>query len=151
MEDFSQFITSCLDSGYNSPTDWCRIAKEKVAKLDERIQELEQIRVQQMTYKQFIKQLGGDIKNKEEVSNTTIPQTEDEQLKETVTVIIDFLEKMFASGTPVQSRNVIDGTQLPNKWVFLGIKYLCDKGVLARAETSGREIIAGASWESRNA
>lgn len=147
MEDFSQFITNCLAQGYNSPTDWCRVAKERVAQLDEKIKELEQIRIQQANYRQFIKQLGGEIKIKESLNNNIFSQTEDEQLKETTGIIIEFLQKMFASNIPIQPRNIIDGTQLQSKWVFLGIKYLYDQGILARAGTPGREIIAGPNWK----
>lgn len=149
MQDdfFDNYIVDSIKNGYASPREICNRALMELDEIDKKIRETNNLRIRYKNLKQVLKSFDHEstkkIKNNIELLNDYNVNT---LYNHVIINICSFIEKQEKS---VSSREIIDnvGNREQHQEIYMGIKYLCDNGILSRKED--RSFIIGLNWNDR--
>ena len=151
----SNFITKCVRSGINTPSNICLVAEKELNKIEETINKIEPLRTVQSNLRKVLRQIGG---NRYKRCRKSIPSIEDfsipikdlqDNTRQMCDKICDFLSKQNAG---VSARNIMDNVanKEKNTEVYSAIQRLEEHGILKRFEKSfDKTIHKGDCWADR--
>jgi hypothetical protein len=145
-EFMAKFIGDCLKEGQITPEEICASAVERVNIVDERMKEIESLRVEKTNLLGIIRQLGGKNKKDVERMDFSIPEEKLGDYRRGLCVkICDFVESHPVS-TPSQIIDTVASME-EQKNVFASIQWLAMRDIISRDEN--RRVIKGTSWDRR--
>ena len=151
----SDFIKQCIADGKNSPGEICEVANEKIDELDIEIKKIELLRTRQSNLRTVIRRLGGEIQTKCKPKHSSIKMdfsASEDKLNSSIRDLCIKICKFMENSKRATVRDIMDSVANieESTSVFMSIKWLADKGILSRDETSSeRVVILGDSWENR--
>jgi len=152
----ADFIAKCVADGQNTPAKMCECAEAEASLLEKRIRGIEALRTEQSYLRTIIRKLGGS----KQIRRSKIPTVRvDASVSEadldpyTRKLCVDICSYLENFGDKKTARDVMDSVASINEHssVYLAIKWLADKGILKRDESSYDHpvIIRGDNWEKR--
>lgn len=156
-QDFLRsFMTDCIQNGHKSTQEMCEQALCQIDVLEEEIKKTDLLRAKQTQLRTTIRLLGGSeikrIKKKPMMVDASLSAEQlDPYMHEVCFKICGYIEQCDPKQVTV--REINEGIQIPMtefKAVLTGIKWLWDRGIIARnEETLSREISRGPNWDQR--
>jgi Fe-S-cluster formation regulator IscX/YfhJ len=154
-EDFlAQFIDSCIAKGYASPAAMCQEAQAEIDTIEEKLKEIEPLRIRQSNLRQIIRQFGGGTETKRAKKAPMVvdlsQENLDPNLQEICGKICDLIaEKDPELLNPYQIRDAVV-TLENNRIAYAAIKSLWDRGIIQRLEQDNQVLITkGPKWNER--
>lgn len=148
MDYLSKFMNNCLNSGKSSIHDITLAAKNRIEEIEQRLNEIEELKKEEKTLKSLIKQLGGDFQKEETIvfQSSTAFSSLDSKIQNISLMIIHFMNDVEESSV----RNIIDSISSleDSKFVLTALKWLIDNKILNRNEQN-RNIYKGSLWSEK--
>jgi hypothetical protein len=146
------FMESCIDKGIQSPKDICDKALSRMNEIRTELEKENKLRIELRNLSKVLRHFGvQDTKRKRRkrsvISTASIIADMDPSYIDLIVDICDFIDKSPQDTmTPRKIMNNV-GSLEDNSDVYLAIKWLCDNGVLTRAED--RSLLPGEKWAER--
>lgn len=156
QEFLKTFMSECVEKGHKSTQEICEQALNQIDLLDEEIKKSDLLRAKQIKLRMVIKFLGGNEIKKARKKIPTIDFSVsadqlDSYMYQVCVKICNYIEQKIP--TQITVREISEGVGLVAgdfKAVLTAIKWLWDRGIIARnEETLRREISLGPNWEQR--
>lgn len=148
----AEYITDCAKNGVASPPEICEKAKEEIKNIDQKILEINSLRMRKKNLLDVLKSFGHDSTKrprKNVVPSVIGPSANEEMNPEFLQYIKGICKTVEEKSRSVSPREIMDsiGGLEHNQIVYLSIKWLCDKGILTRKED--RTLTKGVNWNTR--
>ena len=150
QKDVSDYVIECAKIGITNHEAICVKAKEEIEEIKRFLHEADTKRIK-MTKLMGVLQVLGDESIKRRKIQPTLPVIESDNDVEAAELRISICNILESTGIPMTNRDIIQavGKYKEDQKVFRAIKYLGERGIIKRDETSENRIIPGDKWNDR--
>lgn len=148
-----EYISECIDRGISNSKLICKEAIKEMEEIDIKIREANTLRIRYKNLKQVLKNFNHESVRKNKTNDFTAMLNETGNIKDSayfdyMIKICDFIDNDSKFYTSRDIINSISGIENSTE-IYICIKDLSDKGIIARDESEDRFIIKGPKWAER--
>lgn len=153
-DDFvEEYISICIDNGISNSKLICNEAIKEMEEIDIKIREANSLRIRYKNLKQVLKNFNHPSVRKNRTNDFAAVLNETGDIKDSayynyMIKICEFIDDDSMSYTSRDIINSISGIENSTE-IYICIKDLSDKGIIARDESEDRYIIKGPKWDDR--
>ena len=152
VDFIEQFISSCIKEGICSPNAICNAALKRIDEIDEILREQNVFRIEKANLRKVLRNFEHESIKRIKISKLNLINSDtslndmDASHKEFLIKICNYIGSV---NKPITGREIMDavGKMEENAYIYMAIKWLCEKNVLIRRDD--RCLEKGDGWENR--
>jgi hypothetical protein len=148
----SDYIIECNNLGITNKSQICDRAKQRIEEINKILHEADTLRIEKLNLTNVLQILGDDsVKRRRSVLAPIVDSGLNNDDNEAVMLRINICKLIEQHPGGLTNRDIIQkvGSYQEDQKIVRALKYLGERGIIARDSTPERLVIPGNNWEDR--